>query len=159
MTKPRYIHQRDSYSCGPTALYNVMQWAGEVYMTKKALMGMCGGREEIKKSGTDASVFNVVLENLPGIQIKKISFKSKLGTLDDHIDKGGIVIISYITPECGHYAVIIGRTKTHYITVNTRENRTISNICRKNMRKMLDRSYFCLGTFACSVQWFVKKDE
>jgi len=158
MTKVKYSYQRDSYSCGPIALYNIMKWAGQK-VSLKELIEVCGGRDEIKKIGTDVSVFNNVLLELPGIEVYGVWYQAGLNLINNHLKTGGIVALSYLTDECGHYALIVGRTKKCYLVVNAYENRAVSAIPRRIVRKMLDVDDFCLGMYTCSVEWFIGKGE
>ena len=156
MAKPNYICQHDSYSCGPTALYNISQWSA-ANRNRKSLIEQCGGREMMREEGTNVLIFHAMLVTFSDIDIVKIGYRCKLYDLDRHIDDGGIIAMSYLTTDCGHYAVIIGRTDKHYLVANAYEDRRVSKMSRKNMRKTLDRDDFCLGTYTTSVQWFIKK--
>lgn len=158
MKKVKYSYQRDEYSCGPTALLNIMRWAGQK-ITKKYLMKKCGGRKRVSKIGTDVCIFNNLLLDLPGIIVPMIGYKVPLKYLDQHLARGGIVAASYMDDECGHYALIVGRTKKFYLVANALENCAVSRISRKHMRWLLDGENFVLGVHTRSVQWFILKKE
>ena len=159
MGKIKYACQHDNFSCGPTALWNICKWA-ELDITKKDLIESCGGLKKLRKLGTDTPVFHYVLCSIPGVYVSQINYRASLKELDNHLDSGGIVAISYlIKNEWGHYSLIVKRTKKCYIAINAVEGIVKSNIKRKEMRQMLDVSDFLLGTYNCSVAWMIKKSK
>ena len=157
--KLKYVCQGNSYGCGPTLLKNVRIWSSGVSLSNKQLIELCGGKERVKESGTNIDVVNVLLGSICGVDIQKVSHGAKLREINKHLDSGGIVALAHLLKEedCGHYCLILSRTKNRYVIVNAYENRVFSRITPQSLQKTLNLDRWSLGCYNCSVVWFLTK--
>jgi len=133
----RYVKQKDDTSCGPIALINTLKWLGykvsyDFIHVARYLCKWDGKNSEDGAGTTDKNLDSA----LKYFKIKKKrKVQPKLKEIDDHLDSGGAVIISYYNTysmpgfkiDLGHYALCIGRTSQTYMMVN--------DICKKAKNK------------------------
>ena len=123
MVKPRYISQKDNYSCGPVAFINLMKWSGEnvtykdINFYKEFLM--------CDKSGTFRGVFSVAIESLYNLNVKHVS-NPRSKDIDGCLDKGGSVVLVYSfydedeeDCEAGHFMFVTKKCKKTYLCHNS----------------------------------------
>ena len=108
---PRYVGQRDGFSCGPISILNVLKWAG-YDVTSKYLADLkryC----KTDKGGTDTKNITKVLQRYSKLKYQCVPF-IKVQDLHNHIKNGGsaIVEISWFDKKkketTGHYYAIVG---------------------------------------------------
>lgn len=158
--KIRYIRQRDRDSCGPVAVLNILKWLGcqisykEYISTVKYLC--------LHESGVDGGTYTEGMRNaLKCLNIKHVRKKFKsLNQIDNHLDKGGVVLFDYqvscrlksgVIKEEWHYSLCIGKTKKSYIIVNDGTKQTIGKRLRKTVDRMLDKNN------SDSAVWLIKR--
>jgi hypothetical protein len=120
---PRYVKQRDLYSCGPIAVANALKWAGKDISYKKHHKGfkrLCGAHN-IK--GVRPRNLEKALK-VAGKGLFSITpvCKPKLEEIDKHLSGNGCIVLSYAWTERkveenvtivyvnGHYINILDKT-------------------------------------------------
>ena len=88
----RYIKQRDTYSCGPVALINVLKWSGanKTYkdMPRAQRMVKCS----YKEGGTDSIDLHRALKKQKSFNVQFVSNVS-IYDIDERLEDGGSVIM------------------------------------------------------------------
>ena len=165
--KIKYVKQKDTYTCGPVALINVLRWAGQLKVNPKYLKAIKAICFTDKNQGTYSKEFDRAIKYFRPIIKIKTKKKPDLKDIDNCVDKGGIVVIGYVYKfheiEQAHFALIIGRTKTRYILVND-SRRFIFSTSRPSA---LEKKLKYVGTAEewksvdrderCCKAWFVEK--
>lgn len=99
---PRYIRQRDNYSCGPVALLNALKWAGATkgtsYKTMPAWRDVC---RTTKLRGTSFIDLFRAARTLPLLGARKARPKVRLVDIDAHLKHGGAVILGSVSELMG----------------------------------------------------------
>lgn len=151
MKRPRYVKQRDQYSCGVIAVINLFRWAGyndiPTRTLRKALASVLG----MTKDGTPIPNMLSYLEDHPFLQM--ISSKTCPTThwLDRHLRQGRAVLLVYQCndrDELGHYVLCTGKQEDKYIIINDEINgqfKTVSYQPRNVLERKLRRYYQTLG--------------
>jgi hypothetical protein len=91
---PRYIRQRNNYSCGPVALLNALKWAGATKGTSYEMVSYwCEACRTTKRMGTSFIDLFRAARTLPLIGARKARPKVKLIDINAHLRHGGAVIL------------------------------------------------------------------
>ncbi len=92
---PRYVHQKNSYSCAPTAIINVAKWAN-LPITFKHDFNWIKKDIKMSKNGAYLANINKFIRKEYGKYIK-IIYKKNPYFLDvkEHIENGGAVLLNY----------------------------------------------------------------
>ena len=161
---PRYVKQRDTSSCGPDAIVNILKWleCKVTYDYVKFTRLLCNW-EPADPTGEGGGCTNQDLERaLKKLSInKKRKIKPSLKEIDAHIDSGGIVLLSYCVPysrpgffkEEGHFALCVGRTQRSYWMVNDGHKTTVGRRSRGMMKVITQND---IGGWKCWA-WFISK--
>jgi hypothetical protein len=160
--QPKYLRQRDDFSCGPIALMNVLKWAGYniTYKDHTRFVKMC----KCSKTGTFSDAFDDALRRYTKLMVLPDDgpFPApKIELVDECLAVGGVVVFSYFYKYGGktrisHLTVCIGAQDGRYVFVNDSPQylkRTITTHKRKTVVKMLQ--FRDCGS-ECDV-WFVHK--
>lgn len=109
---PRYIRQRDNYSCGPVALLNALKWAGRTkgtsYATLPSWRGTC---QTDRRTGTSFTNLFRAARMLPVLGAKKAKPTVRLADIDAHLKRGGAVILGSVSELMSdfHWFLVIGK--------------------------------------------------
>ena len=138
----RPIRQRDSFRCGPVAIVNVRKWLGQK-VTYRDVFPLSKKMATTPHSGTAGSILEKELKQCGG-KVKRIIHPS-VKELNDHIDRGGIVLLRYRWEntkdgEGYHYGVFIKRTPKYFIGWNIIRNQTVSRVSAKRMQQYLRKT-------------------
>jgi hypothetical protein len=158
----RYTKQRGKNLCGPTAILNLMKWAGARVSWKKDIelcMSLCN--DNVATNGMWSWVMDSALKYFPLFKVKKVLQVPKLKELDEHIDDGRALVMAYLhkggRAQNGHFMLCVGRTKKYYEVVNGKvDGKALSRISRKTMRKRLTTKRVEAGAFFYPVAWAVE---
>ena len=141
MSKIRYIKQRDRFSCVPVCVINILKHHGfnVTYDDLGRYRNYLHCRPGV---GTYRDIYiPYFLERF----YSSIIYSPKLKDIDDHIDGGGIVAVSYTWKQGSnrgnHTALIVGRTPKYYKVVNYRRNKTVNRISRKRLCRDLRKKF------------------
>jgi len=155
----RYLKQRDRYSCGPTALANMMLWTGikeSASSMRKKFIKFCNC---IPGYGCSTGVLENTLFYIKNIDFETIEWPT-LRKLDRHLDSGGIAIIRIRHKIGGHFYLCTRKTKKMYEVVNRKAmGPAVSKISRKTMKNDLSYTNGSPGNLHFAVAWMVKKNE
>ena len=134
MAKVKWVRQRDSYSCGPVSVINVLKWKQYpiTYASLPALRKLCKCHPA---TGTDKEDLEAALRVL-GIRFKR-TMGPTMKEIDQHLSKGGVVLINYCIT-VGHYALCVGRSNKTYTMVNAYDDFTLSTLARNEVKYMLE---------------------
>jgi len=104
---PRYIRQRDNYSCGPVALMNAIKWTGVTKTTSYAMLPswrlICRTRKVEGTSFSDLFRAVKIARLFAPLFVKKAKPKVKLGDIDAHLKHGGAVILGSVSEPMGGF--------------------------------------------------------
>jgi ABC-type bacteriocin/lantibiotic exporter with double-glycine peptidase domain len=164
--KVRYIKQPTKTTCGPTAIINVLKWAG-YDLTVKDINKIgnwvkCG----YYCTGTEPAEMHNLLQRLEGIKITKSVNLPTIEEMNKHLDAGGVVLMRYLHKQGGHYNVYVGRKKNWYQVVNDfrhgpalrrRHKRTVLKDLRATSADK-GHPYRIAGEISCCSAWFIEKD-
>lgn len=144
---PRYVRQRNKYSCGPVAIINAIKWAGgHVTMRKdfKRLIKATHCSFVGSYWGTNLSNLDCVLRH-EGRRRFKVMRRSRSGikAIEEHVRKDGCAaIINYCYPDkktggyCGHYMLLVDALpsgKTFICVNNSRKGPTVAQFRRSTI--------------------------
>lgn len=148
----KYRLQLDSYSCGPTVIYNALAWADKEKDFKK-IFDDC---KCTPARGTSIGNLNEAIRK----KFDKVSFHEynisnelDIKSLYIHLKKGGCIIIRYIfeTDLIGHYALIIDDKFTVINPVDGRLKETWS------MERLIDTLKFCPPETKLPCVWLIER--
>lgn len=136
----RYVKQRDSYSCGPIALLNILKWSGlrKTYKDLPILQKECKCNngtwpEDLQKAVKKYS-------NLKSFSRRKPSILK----IDQHLKRhGAVILVCYWSDEWdeeieGHFITIVGCKDKEYVCLNSHITKTaISYISREELKNMI----------------------
>jgi hypothetical protein len=140
--RPRYIRQRDRYSCGVIAVINLLKYLGEgwFYRDHKLIKEWIG----CTKNGTPPrSIEYALLSFIKWGAVKNFTvyMPVKLENLDNALQNNRpILFCSFYKRNdrvVGHYALIVKKTNKGYICVNFYKGHTLSFISRSQMIEIL----------------------
>jgi hypothetical protein len=154
----KYLKQNDKYSCGPVALINALKWAGEVKnggALRKRLIAACKCKpprgcytDDFEQALTDLNTFDFQRKEFP-----------ELEDLDNHLDRGGAVLLRTRHDRGGHYFLCTRRTPKMYEVINWKKMRTVCKISRNTMEDCLNFTDGGPGCLFFAVAWMIKKEE
>lgn len=149
----RYARQRDTFSCGPTAIVNAIKWAGYSCPARefKKIFKKRTGCTRLR--GTDPWILEQTLKRVPELSIQYVLNVPNLRDIDEELKKGRSVLLRYFHSHGGHYTLIVGRTKKFYVVVNDSPKKAISYRSRKKMKKLINNSVVAAGEFCYAVAW------
>jgi hypothetical protein len=161
LRKPRYLRQRDLYSCGVIALLNALKWAG-YNITYRKDFDKAKRACKCTPDGVYPNDFDVAIRRYKKLIVlpDEHSFEApSIKLLDEHLALGGAFVLSFIYKYHGvvevlHMTLCIGKSNGQYVMVNNSEGaiKTISKVKRKTMIKMLRYADPDAG---CSEVWFL----
>lgn len=132
----RFIKQRDSYGCGPVAIYNTLLY----FDLKPNLRKLYKDTKADIDIGTWIHDVDKVLRKQKGLKVRKI-----LRPTVNHFDlkDGSIALVKfnyrrkkYKRWTGGHYIVVLGSTKKMYYSVNEfRKGRALRKSMKTSMKK------------------------
>ncbi len=143
---PRYVRQRNDYSCGPVALLNALKWAGRKGAYRKdieLLKAECG----TTRKGTPFANMVYAARFHRGYFSVTSKRNVTIADINAHLRRGGAVILGSVStildPDAYHYFLIterIGlRGEASYRTVNFDRRATqrlvSSKLIREGMRR------------------------
>ena len=144
----KYINQKDDYSCGATAAYNALAWAGQRLRLRRDWQKVQRGTRCTRADGAEvyaiAKYLKRQLKN--GCTITRRRYP-KLGYIEQHLKNKGAVVLCYKWGNIrwggtwGHYILIIRKEcdmwgNEGYVVVNE-GSRTIQTIDRGTLRGYL----------------------
>lgn len=171
MGRPRYVRQRDEYSCGPVAVMNLAKWAGvrAPYSEIGRYRRMC----ECDETGSSPEAFLDAIRRVRGIEVEECWYCADgrmrglwgmlgdvvprpvgVGDIDSWLDAGNAMVLVFRHNRCGkkdedteHAVLITGRTPKSYVAHNLEpeRGRTTSRWPRRRMLRKLwptSRIYF-----------------
>lgn len=145
MSEPRWIGQKDKYSCGAIGIANVLKWAGIGFNwgeENNDLKKLC--RTTIER-GTSLNNLERVLRTYGGLTVRRRR-RWKIAEVIDHVESRGCVIFDFTPPlghnmrlppieRTGHYTTLVDvmgeRGNIWFKFINLQEGETISWIDRK----------------------------
>lgn len=116
--QPRYLKQRDQFSCGPIAIINAAKWAGRhlTYADLRAISTACGC---VSPTGTRQRGIDGVLRTLCRVTYCCNPTKDRL---DKHLKAGGAAVVNFGIDRGdewdGHYVFVPERLGMCYVVVN-----------------------------------------
>jgi hypothetical protein len=138
---PRFIKQRDNYSCGPVAIVNALKWAGvrATYAHVTLYSILCETEKDI---GTQISALHKALTLTKAFKVVRL-YNPSIKRIDEHVDGGGAVLFAsttVLTEEDyeGHYALIVSRSPKKFGICNLD---TSGNSYRAYPRNLFIRKY------------------
>lgn len=157
-----YTKQKGKNLCGPTAILNLMKWAGLRVTWKediKFCMDLCSS--DVSTDGMWSWIMDIVLKYFPLFKVKKTIHIPKLKQLDKQLNNGRAIVIVYLykdgRAQNGHFMLCVGKTEKYYNVVNDKMNgKALSRISRKTMRKKLTTKRVEAGAFFYPVAWAVE---
>lgn len=159
---PRYVRQKDQFSCGPIAIMNALKWAG-IRTTYKTHF------REIRTLCKTTASWGTTPENMTAT-IRKycrcLNFTTKslvtLREIDEHLASGGAVILEYWFRDemdyDGHYVFIFREHGHDFIAANAMLGSPAAQPCPRGMLKsMLScKKYRHTGSPSA---WFLTRNE
>ena len=127
MTK--YIKQPTHYSCGPTALYNLLLWANCIQksLTFRKLHQMCNCELPL---GTQFEQFNSTLRQICSstkIKLVDLIFKPNFQQITSHLICGGVVLLEFHWEDGDdsgeHYVLLTQKTSKGIEVINSDESK------------------------------------
>lgn len=137
---PRYMRQRNRFSCGPIAILNSLKWAGQKVTYEgwyRNLKRACGCNRIF---GTNQKIFDKNLRYLGShlFTIRKRN-RPKLSEIEKHVTNGGAVLLSYYWNNNGysgrHFALIVDYDGKYFTVVNDSRVETVMKISRKGFKR------------------------
>jgi len=159
----RYLKQRDQSSCGPVAVINALKWAGlrvteKTHKKKIQQLTQCNpyGRGF---RGSHPYDVNHALSCYNSIKIQRVrkDVWTTLSEINEHLDKGGSILMRYFLANNGHYTLCVGRTPKTYRFVNDSWNKTVIDRSQKRVKEMLSTSNNAFGVLEFPVIWFLTR--
>jgi len=118
--EPRWIRQRDGYSCGPIAICNVAKWASihpwdSWEKSRERLGGLC---RTSRTHGTSNASFESALRSVGRGKLKIVRrARWKLDELAEWIEERGCIVIDFVVPLAHNMAKAVNNRDAHYVTV------------------------------------------
>lgn len=140
---PRYVKQRNTYSCGVIAVINALKWAGYNFTYDQLYNVLSEVLQTNSEIGTEEKYLDKVLKLFGSkvfsvTHVKSINFKQ----LNKEIEEGHAVILLTHTDDHDkdmHYFLVIGKQDKKFIAINLFTNESESLITEKQLRFYLDR--------------------
>jgi len=164
MAKPRYAKQRDKWSCGPTALLNVLKWAGYDVTYKDDIGWLseeCGAE---RTKGTFIWKFDRALRHVSkrhNLDLKMVNAPSS-EVLENHVRGGGLAVVYYsysLKDSIGHYMLInsVSPSGKSYTCIN--DSTTGPAVRRQTKNKLNGRLYLYKNEDTEFTGWLVSKEN
>lgn len=144
---PRYIKQRDKYSCGPIALMNALKWAGATKISSYTMLpswrNICRTKRIEGTSFTDLFRAAKTAKMFIPICVKKAKPRVKLADIDAHLRHGGAVILGSVSESLGgfHWFLIIKKLEqvgeSSYLVVNFDDRSTRHFVSAKTIKRSM----------------------
>lgn len=140
---PRYIKQKDDFSCGPIALLNVRLWAGQSVSYKqnyKECRVICKCSEE----GTQRSHFQRALNHFaPNSYDVYTNSYLNIRDLANHIKADGIAVLMHYFPNAwySHFCLVTGRQGDDWVVINDDVDHFRKVISHLEMKKYMKRQF------------------
>jgi hypothetical protein len=161
--QPRYLKQRDKYSCGAIALLNALKWAG-YQINYRRDFGRAYRACKCNKDGVYTNNFDTAIRRYKKLIVlpECESFEAPpIKLIDECLENHGAIAMAYIYKynghvEVSHMTLCIGRKGNQYVFVNNarQAKKAITLHKRSTVVKMLRfRDPYCGG---CEV-WFLNK--
>lgn len=108
---PRYVRQRDNYSCGPVAMLNAMKWAGATWLRYVDLPSFRSLCRTDRRRGTSFTGMVRAARHMPVLGARRAKPKVKLADIDAHLGHGGAVILGSVSEPMGgfHWFLVTGK--------------------------------------------------
>jgi hypothetical protein len=164
---PEYIRQPDEYSCGPTAIYNALLWAGydsESKVIVPFLQFACQVHdpEDHRAGGTNDSDFDRVIRYVGhGFFTTKLVRNPTVESIKRHLKKGGSVCLGYYWDETvdqdgEHFCFFAGMSGNNFTVVNDQDSmvcpdKTVRNRTQKTVKGWMKKR------FGCPTAWLLTK--
>ena len=159
----RYIGQRDGFSCGPTAILNILKWVGYDVTSKylPSLKKYC--KTDIE--GTNTEIISKVLKRYSRLEFECVPF-IKIQDLHNHIKDNGsaIIEVSWFDEKKqlveGHFYIIVGiliyDDVIFYKTINWEKGYTEKHADRKKIVKEFRK---CARSEENPKAWLIKRKQ
>ena len=140
---PRYVKQRDKYSCGPVAILNALRWAGvnaDYGQSVKRFTATC---KCAPPEGTAHREFDSALRKAGKriFQVRRVH-RPLLPQIEAHLQEGGVIVFNYYwrkkDEEHRHFillAGISGSGRTFYTVNDFRKGRALRKYQRRYFKK------------------------
>jgi len=142
MNNPRFVKQRDKYSCGYVALINMKKAFGHRSTLKdiKKYKSQLPFKEKLT-SGLSFFQIEYLIKDDPILNkyfVGKI-FNPKLKDLEHFSKLGCACIITTANERSGHYSLFLGKHSSEYALVNHFRNTTVAFVKKKKMSAILKK--------------------
>ena len=140
---PRYIKQKDDFSCGPVALLNVRLWAGQ-QITYKQNYEECKIMCKCSEEGTQRSHFQRAL-NYFALNSYNVYSNSHLNIQDltNHINADGAAVLLHYFPGAwySHFCLVIGKKDDDWIVINDDKKQLRQKLPHDEMKVHMKRQF------------------
>lgn len=155
----RWIRQRNSYTCGPVAIMNLLKWLGEKVIYAKDFE-YWKNKCKTQKYGTSLCDFVKVLYKIEGIKISPRNVPN-IGVLDEALLQGRAIVMksAYIEKGIyiGHYYLITETTDKSYYCINLNDKHGwVSKISFKN-EWLQHHTNYCHECGIAPYAWIIRK--
>jgi hypothetical protein len=158
---PRFVKQRDHYSCGPAAVANAIKALGGSISYSKTYKILRVACRTTPGSGTDDGGFSRALEKFLPIYVSgRINVLKRwfptLSQIEKHLRLGGVVVVNWrYSDGCGHYTVISNLDRELFTLLNYTKGKTTTRIRRATFSKAFQgksKDYMNRG-------WFIRRED
>ncbi len=138
----RYLRQHDKFSCGPTAIMNVLKWLGLKIHYRKEIEWF----REITRCKEDGILFGTNFGHMTkALKMFKNLFTTEyrrdptVSRIAKHLNAGGVVVLCYRLPKrkVGHYILIVEANGEGFTAVNVEPDRTRTKLSSSDLSHML----------------------
>lgn len=143
---PRYVKQRDRYSCGPVAIINALKWAGypASYDSIKYLRRLCKCKPysyEEDWTGTRSGDFTAAIIKAGHAKAFycQYALQPSVETVRAHLDSGGAVVVLVLMGEDAHYALFVGHCPGHILGINYDFKHAVIDMSTNSLRSLLKK--------------------
>lgn len=153
----RYCKQRRSYDCGPTAILNIMKWAG-MDITLNDIPKLIIDTKCVPEFGTNQREMDRVIRSTFKY-VRRIR-SPKIEDINQALEARQAIIINSDTDNGGHYYSIINRSGACYVAINyiTSKDRlprtVLSDLLNRREFNPTNLNYWDYYTWA----WIISKD-
>lgn len=128
MFEPRYVKQRDKFSCGPVAIMNILKWSGERFSYQETIdlfrkLCECNNPRGTNHPNFDKAL-RAVTKRLGGFHVRRVH-NPKLPEVEKHLREEGVVILNYFWRNekegaYRHFTLLtsVSETGKSFLTVN-----------------------------------------
>jgi len=158
MTK-RWIKQRNSYSCGPVALMNLLKWLGQPVNYDKDYPEMFA-KCKCNKEGTQLRNFVKVLYEIEDIKITPRTVPN-IWVIDEALSQNRAVILKTAYKENyeleGHFFLITEKTEKSFFCVNLASKHGWASKASFQTHWLQHYSYYCHECGIAPYAWIIRK--